>query len=102
MLGATVQTKRSPESDDLTLQVSLVAGAPQPRNVSLLGRRRSEPCGTLRGCITRQSRRDVFVTDALAAIERTTSIMNSSKQSRRTNTRLRVWRTLNIVDDFTR
>ena len=27
MLGATVQTKRSPESDDLFLQVSLVAGA---------------------------------------------------------------------------
>jgi site-specific DNA recombinase len=26
MLGATVQTKRSPESDDLSLQVSLVAG----------------------------------------------------------------------------
>ncbi len=27
MLGATVQTKRSPEADDLSLQVSLVAGA---------------------------------------------------------------------------
>ena len=27
MLGATVQTERSPESDDLSLQVSLVAGA---------------------------------------------------------------------------
>jgi hypothetical protein len=27
MLGATVQTKRSPEPDDLFLQVSLVAGA---------------------------------------------------------------------------
>ena len=27
MLGATVQTKRSPESDDLSLHVSLVAGA---------------------------------------------------------------------------
>ena len=27
MLGATVQTKRSPESDDLSLQVTLVAGA---------------------------------------------------------------------------
>jgi site-specific DNA recombinase len=27
MLGATVQTKRSPASDDLSLQVSLVAGA---------------------------------------------------------------------------
>jgi hypothetical protein len=27
MLGATVQTKRSPESDDLSLQLSLVAGA---------------------------------------------------------------------------
>ena len=27
MLGATVQTKRSSESDDLSLQVSLVAGA---------------------------------------------------------------------------
>ena len=27
MLGATVQTKRSPESDDLSLQVFLVAGA---------------------------------------------------------------------------
>ena len=27
MLGATVQTKRSPDSDDLSLQVSLVAGA---------------------------------------------------------------------------
>jgi hypothetical protein len=26
MLGTTVQTKRSPESDDLSLQVSLVAG----------------------------------------------------------------------------
>src|SRR5262245_61888408 len=26
MLGATVQTKRSPDSDDLSLQVSLVAG----------------------------------------------------------------------------
>ena len=26
MLGATVHTKRSPESDDLSLQVSLVAG----------------------------------------------------------------------------
>jgi hypothetical protein len=26
MPGATVQTKRSPESDDLSLQVSLVAG----------------------------------------------------------------------------
>ena len=30
MLGATVQTKRSPESDDLSLQVSLVAGGVQP------------------------------------------------------------------------
>jgi hypothetical protein len=27
MLGATVQTKRSSESDDLSLQVTLVAGA---------------------------------------------------------------------------
>jgi hypothetical protein len=27
MLGATVQSKRSPETDDLSLQVSLVAGA---------------------------------------------------------------------------
>ena len=27
MLGATVQTKRSPESDDLSLQVQMVAGA---------------------------------------------------------------------------
>jgi hypothetical protein len=27
MLAATVQAKRSPESDDLSLQVSLVAGA---------------------------------------------------------------------------
>ncbi len=27
MLGATVQRKRSPENDDLSLQVSLVAGA---------------------------------------------------------------------------
>jgi hypothetical protein len=32
MLGATVQTKRSPESDDLSLQVSLVAGARNPLN----------------------------------------------------------------------
>jgi hypothetical protein len=30
MLGATVQTKRSSESDDLSLQVSLVAGARNP------------------------------------------------------------------------
>jgi site-specific DNA recombinase len=33
MLGATVQTKRSPESDDLSLQVSLVAGARNPLNL---------------------------------------------------------------------
>jgi DNA invertase Pin-like site-specific DNA recombinase len=33
MLGATVQTKRSPESDDLSLQVSLVAGACNPLNL---------------------------------------------------------------------
>jgi site-specific DNA recombinase len=33
MLGATVQTKRPPESDDLSLQVSLVAGARNPLNL---------------------------------------------------------------------
>jgi hypothetical protein len=33
MLGATVQTKRSSESDDLSLQVSLVAGACNPLNL---------------------------------------------------------------------
>ena len=33
MLGATVQTKRSPESDDLSLQVSLVAGARNQLNL---------------------------------------------------------------------
>jgi hypothetical protein len=33
MLGATVQTKKSPESDDLSLQVSLVAGARNPLNL---------------------------------------------------------------------
>lgn len=33
MLGATVQTKRSPESDDLSLQVSMVAGACNPLNL---------------------------------------------------------------------
>jgi hypothetical protein len=33
MLGATVQTKRSPESDDLSLQVTLVAGARNPLNL---------------------------------------------------------------------
>ncbi|HXW07777.1 MAG TPA: recombinase family protein [Vicinamibacterales bacterium] len=33
MLGATVQTKRSSESDDLSLQVSLVAGARNPLNL---------------------------------------------------------------------
>jgi hypothetical protein len=36
MLGATVQTKRSPESADLSLQVSLVAGARNPLNFGLL------------------------------------------------------------------
>jgi hypothetical protein len=35
MLGATVQTKRSPESDDLSLQVSLVAGACNQRYLQL-------------------------------------------------------------------
>jgi hypothetical protein len=35
MLGATVQTKRSPESDDLSLQVSLVAGARNQRYLQL-------------------------------------------------------------------
>jgi hypothetical protein len=35
MLGATVQTKRSPESDDLSLQVSLVAGARNRRYLQL-------------------------------------------------------------------
>lgn len=33
MLEATVQTKRSSESDDLSLQVSLVAGACNPLNL---------------------------------------------------------------------
>jgi hypothetical protein len=35
MLGATVQTKRSPESDDHSLQVSLVAGARNQRYLQL-------------------------------------------------------------------
>jgi hypothetical protein len=35
MLGATVQTKRSPESDDLSLRVSLVAGACSQRYLRL-------------------------------------------------------------------
>jgi hypothetical protein len=35
MLGATVQTKRSSESDDLSLQVSLVAGACNQRYLQL-------------------------------------------------------------------
>lgn len=35
MLGANVQTKRSPESDDLSLQVSLVAGACNRRYLQL-------------------------------------------------------------------
>jgi hypothetical protein len=35
MLGATVHTKRSPESDDLSLQVSLVAGACNQRYLQL-------------------------------------------------------------------
>ena len=35
MLGATVQTKRSSESDDLSLQVSLVAGARNHRYLQL-------------------------------------------------------------------
>jgi hypothetical protein len=35
MLGATVQSKRSPESDDLSLQVSLVAGARNQRYLQL-------------------------------------------------------------------
>ena len=33
--GATVQTKRSPESDDLSLQVSMVAGACNQRYLQL-------------------------------------------------------------------
>jgi site-specific DNA recombinase len=37
MLGATVQTKRSPETDDLSLQVSLVAGARNQRNLEMTG-----------------------------------------------------------------
>ena len=35
MLGATVQTKRPPASDDLSLQVSLVAGACNQRYLQL-------------------------------------------------------------------
>ena len=35
MLGATAQTKRSPDSDDLSLQVSLVAGARNQRYLQL-------------------------------------------------------------------
>jgi hypothetical protein len=35
MLGATVQTKKSSESDDLSLQVSLVAGARNQRYLQL-------------------------------------------------------------------
>jgi hypothetical protein len=36
MLGATVQTKKSPECDDLSLQVSLIAGAGfEPASFSL-------------------------------------------------------------------
>jgi site-specific DNA recombinase len=33
MLGATVQSKRSPETGDLSLQVSMVAGARNPLNL---------------------------------------------------------------------
>ena len=33
MLGATVQRKRPSESDDLSLQVTLVAGARNPLNL---------------------------------------------------------------------
>ena len=40
MLGATVQTKRSPESDDLSLQVSLVAEASNQRYLQLSRRPR--------------------------------------------------------------
>jgi site-specific DNA recombinase len=36
MLGATVQAKRSPESDDLSLQVSLVAGARNHLNLEFV------------------------------------------------------------------
>jgi hypothetical protein len=43
MLGATVQSKRSPESDDLSLQVSLVAGVCSQLNVEFSwGRRLTE------------------------------------------------------------
>jgi len=35
MLGATVQSKRSPETGDLSLQVSLVAGACSHRYLQL-------------------------------------------------------------------
>jgi len=35
MLGAAVQTKRSSESDDLSLQVSVVAGARNQRYLQL-------------------------------------------------------------------
>jgi len=35
MLGATAQTKRSPDSDDLSLQVSLVAWARNQRYLQL-------------------------------------------------------------------
>jgi hypothetical protein len=35
VLGATVQTKRSSESDDLSLQVSLVAGARNQHHLQL-------------------------------------------------------------------
>ena len=41
MLGATVQTKRSSESDDLSLQVSLVAGARNRRDLPIGGWRHS-------------------------------------------------------------
>jgi hypothetical protein len=33
MLGASVQSKRSPETGDLLLQVSMVAGARNPLNL---------------------------------------------------------------------
>jgi hypothetical protein len=36
MLGATVQRKRPPESDDLSLQVSLVAGARNPLHLEFV------------------------------------------------------------------
>jgi hypothetical protein len=45
MLGATVQMKRSSESDDLSLQVSLVAGAGfEPAEVNIGKRSNDAPC----------------------------------------------------------